>query len=545
MAGDGLSTVFQGVEGHGEAQVFGRSQLPAQFERFAKEASDDLKKRKEAAAVEAANLGKVATDKIWDKDQSYFVSATQGLLKGTADFYKKAERNPNWASSEEGVMEKLKLQSAQSDINFKAQGSVQAKEGYKALLDKYNSNPQNYENAHNTKLLADILADPDMTSRNEKLRSAKLKANFDRAASIKKWTENTGSETIVTDKNGLKTTTKNAPVNAAGQPTDFAERREIQYTGWMASPDGKMAIESLADYFEGIGLPVPPPNILEAQLKSEFFAAYDTENKQDREAPRAPSAEEKKIQQVITTGPTKSNITSPLIVTDKSHKDYGKPVSVTYTNKAGEPLKQTLSLDGKAYEYRNNSGVLQDPNDVIDSPTSVDIPITSIDSRGWKDFVPVSYAPEIAIDMKSGENTKPKGSSDYLISSYKKYPYVVNPNGKILIIEDSRIEVFKKAGKLKEGWFAEGTQKATAGDDQLANDKPILIPLTKNLYSIMDSKIKGADIDEAELWGAPKVETKTPGAGLKKNEVVKMDKKSGKNAIWDTSTNPPKFVRWQ
>jgi len=547
MAIDGLSTSFQGVEGHGEAQVFRPSRnVIGQFEGYMREASEDLKRRKEQAALDAANMGKVTADKIWEKDQDYFISSTNGLLKQTADFYKKYENNPKLVNSEQYYKDKMAISEKQNNINYEAQRSAQAKDLYQKVLDKINSDTDIYDNAHNTQTIAAILAEKDMGKRGEMLRTFNPKKNWDLQKSLKEAAEGIGSMTITDDNGVVKITTENERINPkTGKPTPYGIKEAQAIQMYLGSRDG---IRSIEEVVETMGITGETPEEIEEKagqiVAARIMAQIDQKRIKDVAPPRQPGAEEKKVQEAVTAGARKIGFSQAML--NSRGEQNALPISPE-----GDRLIPIKDDSGNVTQYKDEFGRIYNPNDVSFKNQTKKFDMTALDSKTWGTPVPTTYSAPFYVDMEGGGKTiKPSGQTDFLISSYDKLNYIEDNKGNYLLVPDESLnkphlkEQFKK--KMKQGWFALASIKATAGSDQVSNDMPKAIPLTKELYNLNKSKIKGADIPEDELWGAAKkAEAPAKTDKLQSYEVEKLDKKSGKIAIWDTRTNPPKFVRWQ
>jgi len=538
---DGLSTVFQGVEGHGEAQVFGPSQTVGQFDAYMREAAQSLGKRKEQAALDAAKLSQVDTDKIWDQDQTHFLNATKDLQKGTADFYKKASSNPNWATSEEGFREKLKLADRQAEINYQAIGSTEAKTGFVKLQDKYNSDSENYDNPQNLKLFGDILAEKDMTKRNERVRSAKLKKNVDYDGTLKKWSANVGTETITTDNGVKKITLENSPYDSKGNLTKFGENRDVTFTAMMMSKDGKRLVEDKADYFIGLDLPVPPANILEELVRKDFDATFTSKNVTDVAAPRAPTADEKKTQTPTYRSSRTQGVGSTSVHT--SGADSGKPMT-EFVTKDGETVTKEVKTDSKGKQtiiYKDKKGGEYNAADVSEVDVVETFDVTSRGTFDWTTPVAVAEAPEFAINMKNGKPVKVAGAVNYEMSSYDKFPYIETKNGPMLL-RDVDVAKDKEGKATKWGWFAQGVEVGgMIGGREVRVARAI--PLTPALYAKINNKnLTGVDVPQDELWGIKGTKPTAPDGQLLPNESA-QPQPDGRVAIFDRKTK--KFLRWQ
>jgi len=546
MAKDGLSTDFQGVEGHGEAQIFGPSQTVGQFDAYMREASQDRERRKAELALESAKLGQVSTEKIWDKEQNYFIEATQGLLRQTADFEKKYASNPKLVNTQEYFKDKLAIQKEQSRIDFEAQSSTQRGEMYKGLNTKYNSDTDIYDNPKNNEQLGKVLAEQDLTKRGEMLRTLRLHKNWDINKSLDEAAKSIG-DFLVSKESGMTTTeTKNARFDDKGKSTEYGLLEADAIKQYLDTKDGQRSIEEVIEQKGAKNLGRDAEEITRnagIEVAKMIMARRDQSLKISQNEPRAASADEKKVQTAIPAQGKVIGFSVPVVKGGGVGQE-GDIVKQAVDKTTKKPLSVQQEKDG-TYTYWNDKNEEVPKANVEEKNVTTKVKATMVDGKTWGTPIMTTYAAPFVIEMdESGSSTLVEGTTDFLISGYGKMNYFEGKDGKIQILSDKALPERKKKGGVKQGWFAISSVKANAGSDQVANDKPRFIPLTQDLYQINQKNLNGVDIPENELWDSSgknkNQQEKT--TKLASNEKLFKDPKSGRMVVVDINTNKP--IRW-
>lgn len=529
MAKDGLSTDFQGVEGHGEAQIFGPSQTVGQFDAYMREASQDRERRKAELSMETAKLGQVSTDKIWDKDQNRFIAATQGLLKQTAEFEKKYAADPKRVNTTEYFNDKLAIQKMQAQIDFEAQVSAQSKDLYKSINDKILSDTDIYDNPTTNEGIGNILAEQDMAKRAEMLRTFRPHKNWDRPKSIKEVVDSIGDEENINYSGGVTTDKKNEIFKpGTKEPTEYGAKVFKTIESYLTNT--KDGIRSIEDVMEQSGVTKDEAAGIVTQ---EILSGIDKKNSSKKDKPRAASADEKAIQSPTYEANRVVSTKRDLLVTEGANK--GQPKMLPPVNAAGDVVKKSSDADGNIIYVDDKGGVYKPEAVFIDQATE-DAGVTTQGSYSWGTPSVVSFAPEFAINMKSGKSSKPSGVVNYEISSYDKLPYMDTKDGPVLL-SDKEVARDKSGKSVKWGWFAQGEEKSGTKDGREVR-VPRIIPLTPALYDKLKDKLKLSDFPESELWGS--------GGGDKpQNKKVNEARRQfkGKWAIFNADTK--EFIRWE
>lgn len=477
MTPDGLNIDYQGVEGHGDAQVFGPNAAVQPLAEYYKNVADDIAKRKEEINKAAAGFD-VDTSKVWEHDVPDIANMRAGLQKDVAMFSQKYNTNPRLKGTQEYYRDVNSLQQQQNDIMAKANQSAQHGAYYKWLTQEYAKNSDKYRPESQANL-ANMLAvqgeDKWNGKRSDLFNKNPLVHNVDEAAFVNKAAGAIGDFTRVTDNGVTKTTQKNIIFAPDGNMTDYGKSVALPLaTKFVQSDEGQKIIANRI-----LSNPKLTPDEAAGQLVTDILKSKDVQNQTDVTLQR-PDKSEKTTQEVAATD--------------------GREIST---------LNYKTTPDGKEIGDGNV------------------VPVRSDKTYSFSP-VEIQYAPPFHIDMSTGHQQDPTGPVNYIFSSVDKLPYTVDPKTGETFIVDEKIKKQSPKG-VKYGWFALGTEKAGMKNGEQVLE-PRAIPLNKQLYDVLGRNPKGKVIlkglNEDELWN--------------KNNMIVVNKDGSVTGVKGKSNSPVK-----
>jgi len=374
MAFDGLSTDYQGVEGHGAAQILGPNKNIEILQDHLKTVADDLAKKRAAIAADNLGMDEKALGTAWEHDIPELAQGRNDLLNGWADFHKKYNGQPNLYGSPQYIDDQLKLKKSEQELMDRVHQSAQAKAANYEYTSEYAKNPDKYRPETQVEL-AKILAmsgeDKWNGKRSELLNKNPFVYNEDENAFLEKATKTIGSNTEQTDNGVTKTTTKNAVFD----PKDPSKLTEWGKT--VALPQAHASLQTQEGKRIIANMKRDNPGMTDEQATGEFTTRIlnnlDKEYKKDVNLPPKEKEDSSKPKvdgstvsygnnvwtrrllddgtEMFTMSKKDATENKPLALTDAEGKlVIGLPMSMTRNSKAGEKSYvinvATLDADG-------------------------------------------------------------------------------------------------------------------------------------------------------------------------------------------------------
>lgn len=494
---DGLNIDYQGVEGHGAAQIFGPNKNIDILQDHLKTVADDLAKKRAAIAADKLNLDDKALGTVWEHDIPEISQGKADVLRAEAERQKWNNANPNMYGTPEYIDRSMKVKNQMDDLMFRATQSTQAGKAYNEYLKEYAGKPDTYRpetEAEFAKILAVQGEDKWNGKRSELLNKNPFVYNVDKAKYLKDAVSIIGQSVLKDDRGGVSTTKKNIVFDKDGKLTEWGQSvANPQAEMYLDTQDGRRLIRNEMKDF---GLSEEDAR---TKVKAEIFHSIDTENSRDEHFDKTAEAEKP---DVVEINPSGRIINSNQQVINQTTQ---KPTT-KYVDANGDDVKVS-DVGGKKI-FIDKTG-----NQISEGVTEVpEVQSKQTRSYGTYQFSSpkeVQVAPEFVINQSTGAVEKNPGSQNYIISAVDKLPYIIDRNGNPIVVsqdlENSKEYTDKqKKERIKYGWFATGTEKAGTVEGQQVN-KPRWMPLTKTIYDAIEGgkkgKVKMNGFSTDELWG--------------------------------------------
>lgn len=371
MAFDGLNIDYQGVEGHGAAQIFGPNKNIDILQDHLKTVAADLAKKRAAIADNKLDLDEKALGTVWERDIPEIAQGKNEIMNGYAEFYKKYNANPNMVGTPQYIEDQVKLKKAQSDLMLRAQQSAQAKTAYNEHANEYAKHPNDYRpetEAELAKILAIEGEDKWNGKRSDLLNRNPYVYNVDEPQFIKDVTGAIGSNIVQTDDGVTKNTKKNIIFDDKGNPTEWGRT--------VALPQAQVAVNSQKGKRIIANMKRDNPGLTDeeaaTQLTAKILHGIDTENRKDVNLPPKEKEDASKPKVNGDTVAYGNNVWTRRLLDDgtetftmtKKDAAYNKPIPFTATDGSvvvGIPQSMTRNPDKGAKSFIINV-VTQDEN---------------------------------------------------------------------------------------------------------------------------------------------------------------------------------------